>query len=124
MVTLPTTCSAVEGAVVPMPTLTLFPSISELLCDTDAFAPIAVALLMPFVPAAPKPMNVLLLPAVMANPVLVPIKVLLLPIVLFNPAERPKKELLEPVVLSRPASVPKKALQHPEVLVVPASDPK
>src|SRR5438132_1069298 len=42
--TVPTTCNLAEGDEVPMPTLAPSPSTKLLLCDTNAFAPMAVAL--------------------------------------------------------------------------------
>src|SRR5467141_2153601 len=112
----PLTLRRCSGVVVPMPTLVsavapltllMLPRTSELLCATDAFAPMAVALMMLGTPFA-----------------LAPMKVLEFSVVLEEPAPFPKKELLDPVVLAFPVLLPKKLLPAPVVLLKAVWYPK
>ena len=64
----PVTCSFEFGALLPMPTLQLFPRTTVLLAVTVAPCPSAVALVMPATPFAWSPMNVLLLSVVLLRP--------------------------------------------------------
>src|SRR2546425_5809106 len=117
------------GAVVPMPTLTsavapfaplILLSTRLRLCVTEARYPIAVALVMPGAPFAPKPTNVLPVSKVFDAPAIVPTKVFPLPDMLLRPALPPKKALELPKVFPEPASAPKKELLWPSVLTAPA----
>ena len=55
----PTTSSFAVGAEVPIPTFALFPRTTELLCETTALAPMAVAFVIPSTPAfVPEPIKV------------------------------------------------------------------
>src|SRR5262249_60245766 len=103
---LPTTCSLVVGALIPMPTLTFgLPKTRALLCVTEALAPIAVLPLTPELTLLLAPTRVLLPPAGLAllKSALKPMKVFATPEAGRNPAPLPKKALEAPVVLACPA---------------------
>ena len=76
---------------------------------TTAFAPRAVAFVIPAAPFELNPMNVLLPSTVFESPELRPTNVLPAPVVLLSPALVPKNELSFAFVL-RPAFAPKKEL--------------
>src|SRR5437660_2005 len=123
--TSPATVSFDPGALVPMPTFALLPSTSELLCETTAFAPRAVALVrFPLPTFAPPPMAVLLSPVVLEIPASSPKNELPLPLVVKLPARMPKKLLSAPVVLFCPASDPKKLVFALVLSLCPAAHPK
>src|SRR4051794_16654366 len=142
------TCSLNVGVAVPMPTFTsavapfwplMLPRISELLCETVEFAPIAVELLREAEPEplflALLPIYVLSLPEPRLAPAFVPKKEFLAPVVVCpenlpkkelsfpppdNPADRPNIELPAPDTLEDPAARPTNVLSAPLVLFNPA----
>src|SRR6266404_3789435 len=121
----PATVSFEPGEGVPIPTLTLLPSTNELLCETSALAPIAVAFVRLFAPRlAPLPRMVLLLPVVLASPAWKPKNELEKPVVLNCPARLPANVLPLAVRLFSPAPLPKKVLSCPVVFLKPALCPK
>src|ERR1700732_983770 len=128
----PTTSNVAMGTpdVVSMPTLIVpSPSTIELLATTKALAPIAVALeSLVCVPGPEKaPMNVLLVPVVLALfvvwPAFTPSAVLKLPVVLEKRALNPLAVLSEPVVLWKRLPSPLEVFSLPVVLKTRSDTP-